>query len=75
MTYRIIPLVLSKYVGEKGYMTFLTDYGVPILRPFIMWYIEGAEKNIIVDTAIEAEDYQNYHPKFNDLDVDSLMSF
>jgi len=26
MTYRIIPLILSKYVGEKGYMTFLTDY-------------------------------------------------
>ena len=44
MTYRIIPLILSRYVGEKGYMTFLTDYGVPIVRPFIMWYIQGAEK-------------------------------
>lgn len=75
MNYRIIPLILSKYVGEKGYMTFLTDYGVPIVRPFIIWYIQGAEKNIIVDTAIEAKDYQNYHPKFKDLDVDSMMSF
>jgi len=75
MIYRIIPLVLSKYVGEKGYMTFLTDYGVPIVRPFIMWYIEGAEKNIIVDTAIEARDYQNYHPKFKDLEIDPIMSF
>ena len=53
MTYRIIPLVLSKYVGEKGYMTFLTDYGVPIIRPFIMRFIEGLEEYIPVDTAIE----------------------
>ena len=75
MTYRIIPLILSKYVGEKGYMTFLTDYGVPIVRPFIMWYIEGAEKTILVDTAIEARDYQNYHPKFNNLEMDPMMSF
>ena len=75
MTYRIIPLVLSKYVGEKGYMTFLTDYGVPIIRPFILWYIEGAEKTILVDTAIEARDYQNYHSKFNNLEMDPMMSF
>jgi glyoxylase-like metal-dependent hydrolase (beta-lactamase superfamily II) len=75
MTYRIIPLVLSKYVGEKGYMTFLTDYGVPITRPFIMWFIEGLEENILVDTAIEAEDYRGYHPEFKNLDIDSIMSF
>ena len=75
MTYRIIPLILAKYVGEKGYMTFLTDYGVPIVRPFVMWFIEGAEKTILVDTAIEARDYQNYHPKFNNLEVDPIMSF
>ncbi len=75
MTYRIIPLILSKYVGEKGYMTFLTDYGVPIIRPFILWYIEGAEKTILVDTAIEARDYQNYHSKFNNLEMDPMMSF
>jgi N-acyl homoserine lactone hydrolase len=75
MEYRIIPLVLSKYLGEKGIMTFLTDYGKGILRPFVMWYIEGHEKNILVDTAIEAKDYRNYHPKFKDLDVESVMTF
>lgn len=75
MEYRIIPLVLSKYVGEKGVMTFLTDYGKGILRPFVMWYIEGHEKNILVDTAIDAKDYQNYHPKFKELEVESLMTF
>jgi N-acyl homoserine lactone hydrolase len=75
MEYRIIPLVLSKYVAEKGIMTFLTDYGKTILRPFVMWYIEGHEKNILVDTAIDSEDYRNYHPKFKDLNVESVMTF
>jgi len=75
MKVRIIPLVLAKYTGEKGYMTFLSDYGVPILRPFTMWYIEGLEKHVLVDSAIEADDYKNYHPKFKDLDVTPLMSF
>lgn len=75
MTYRIIPLVLAKYIGEKGWMTYFTDYGMPIVRPFVMWYIQGAEKNILVDTAIEAEDYKNYHPKLKNIDVDSVMSF
>ena len=54
MDCRIIPLVLTKYLGEKGLMTFLTDYGVSIIRPFVMFYIEGLEKNVLVDTAIEA---------------------
>jgi len=75
MNYRIIPLVLSKYVGEKGVMTFLTDYGEPILRPFVMWCIQGADKNIIVDTAIEVEDYKNYHPDFRNLSLDTVMTF
>ena len=75
MEYRIIPLVLSKYVGEKGIMTFLTDYGKGILRPFVVWYIQGHEKNILVDTGIEAEDYRNYHDKFKNIDIESVMSF
>lgn len=75
MEYRIIPLVLSKYVGEKGIMTFLTDYGKKILRPFVMWYIQGHEKNILVDTGIEAEAYRNYHEKFRNIEIESVMSF
>jgi N-acyl homoserine lactone hydrolase len=75
MEYRIIPLVLSKYVAEKGVMTFLKDYGQQIVRPFVMWYIEGHEKNILVDTAIDADDYKAYNPKFKDFDVQSMMTF
>ena len=75
MNYQIIPLVLLKYEGEKGIMTFLTDYGKLITRPFVLWYIRGAEKNILVDTAIEMRDYKNYHPDFKNLSMDQVMSF
>ncbi len=75
MSYQIIPLVLLKYEGEKGVMTFLTDYGKLITRPFVLWYIRGAEKNILVDTAIEMRDYKNYHPDFKNLSMDQVMSF
>jgi len=75
MDYKIIPLVLSKYTGEKGIMTFLKDYGTPIVRPFIMWYIAGLEKNVLIDTGIDASDYKNYHPKFKDIAIDSIMTF
>lgn len=75
MNYKIVPLVLASYIGEKGFMTFLTDYGSAVLRPFVMWYVEGAEKSILVDTAIEAEDYKNYHPKFKELEIEHKMSF
>jgi N-acyl homoserine lactone hydrolase len=74
-SYTIKPLVLAKYVAEKGYMTFLSGYGSPILRPFIMWCIEGAREKIIVDTAIEAEDYRNYDPKFKGLELIHVMTF
>jgi glyoxylase-like metal-dependent hydrolase (beta-lactamase superfamily II) len=75
MNYQIIPLVLLKYEGEKGMMTFLKDYGKAIARPFVLWYIRGAEKNIIVDTAIEKRDYKSYHEDFNQLPMDQIMSF
>lgn len=56
-------------------MTHLMNIGQPIIRPFILWYIEGADKNIIVDTAIEKKDYANFHPEFKNLVMDHVMSF
>jgi N-acyl homoserine lactone hydrolase len=75
MNYRIIPLVLLKYFGDKSMMTHLMYLGQPIIRPFVLWCIKGGDKNIIVDTAIEIEDYRNYHPDFKNLAMDRLMSF
>lgn len=75
MNYQIIPLALFKYAGEKGIMTYLMHYGQPIIRPYILWYIAGTDKNIIVDTAIEMEDYRNYHPDLKNLALEPIMSF
>ena len=62
-------------MAEKGVMTFMTHYGQTVMRPFIMWYIEGAGKHILVDTAIEMQDFRNYHSAFKDLSMDALMGF
>ncbi len=72
---KIIPLTLCYYTGEKGYMTYMTDYGSPIIRPFVTWFIAGAEKNILVDSAIEAREYQDYHPVLAELEMTAVQSF
>jgi glyoxylase-like metal-dependent hydrolase (beta-lactamase superfamily II) len=74
-THVIKPLWLAKTIGEKGPMTYLTNNSVPIVRPYVMWYIKADGKNILVDTAIEAHDYQNYHPGFKSLSFEALQSF
>jgi len=73
--YVIKPLLLSKIVSEKGHMTYLTYYGQPIVRPYVMWYIRTEDKNVLVDTAIEAEDYRTYHPGFNKLPFKPVQTF
>lgn len=73
--YIIYPLTLASYVGEAGFMTYLENYGKPILRPFSMWVIKGADFSIVVDTAINAQDYKEYHPSLNKKSVNEYMSF
>jgi glyoxylase-like metal-dependent hydrolase (beta-lactamase superfamily II) len=75
MSYRIIPLCLWYYTGEMGYMTYMMNYGQPIIRPFVVWFIEGAKKNILVDTGIDGKDYLAYHPHFRNLDITEIHSF
>ena len=74
-TYRIRPITLARAKSDKGPMTYLIHYGEKIWRPYIFWIIEGAGKNIIVDTAIHATDYTAYHPGFKNLPIEHLMSF
>ena len=71
----IKPLMLSKVLSEKGPMTYLAYYGQAIVRPYVMWYIQAGEKNLLIDTAIEAEDYRNYHPGFNHLPFIAVQTF
>jgi len=71
----IKPLMLSKVLSEKGPMTYLAYPGHTIIRPYVMWYIRVGDKNVLVDTAIEAEDYRNYHPGFNNMPFESVQTF
>lgn len=75
MSYEITPLALCYYQAEKGYMTYMANYGQSIIRPFVVWFIRGASRNIIVDSGIEARDYVAYHPSFKDLEVTHLQTF
>jgi N-acyl homoserine lactone hydrolase len=72
---RIRPITLSRVQAEKGVMTFLAYYGQKIWRPYTFWVIEGAGKNILVDTAAEADQYRGYHPGFKALPIEHLLSF
>lgn len=35
---------------DKGMMTYQLDYGKPYTIPIYCWYLEGGEKNVLVDT-------------------------
>jgi len=67
--------MLSKVMHEKGPMTYLAYSGQPVLRPYVMWYIRVGDKHLLVDTAIEAEDFKNYHPGFKNMPYESVNSF
>jgi len=75
VNYVIKPLLLSQLLGEKGVMTYLAYYGQSIIRPYVMWFIEGGEKKILVDTAIEARDYQNLSPGFRRFPFKHVQTF
>lgn len=72
---KIHPVTLARIQADKGIMTYLTYYGEKIWRPYIFWIIEGAGQNILVDTAIHANQYQGYHPGFGDLPFEPVSTF
>jgi len=53
--YRIVPLPIGTLEIDKSRMMYFTDPGVPITIPTISFFIEGGEKNILVDTGASAE--------------------
>jgi len=50
MIYKIHPIVTGAKIFDKGMMTYQHDYGKPFVIPIYSWYIEGGDKNILVDT-------------------------
>jgi N-acyl homoserine lactone hydrolase len=52
--YRIKPLPILKIEGDMGFQTYRMNYGIKIPLGVYSWFIEGADKNVLVDTAVEA---------------------
>ena len=48
--YRIHPIVMGSKRFDKGMMTYQHGYGKTYIIPIYCWYLEGGDKNIIVDT-------------------------
>lgn len=48
--YRIHPIVVGAKLFDKGTMTYQHDYGQRFVVPIYSWYIEGGDKNILIDT-------------------------
>ncbi len=49
-TYKIHPIVMGTKVFDKSMMTYQHGQGVKYTIPIHCWYIEGADKKILVDT-------------------------
>lgn len=73
--YIVKPLILSQIEADTSIMTYLTYIGQKRIRPYVMWYIQGSEKKILIDTAIEAKSYREYHPGFSDFPFEHVQSF
>jgi len=73
--YQIKPLLLATVAAEKGPMTYLAYHGQPVIRPYVMWYIRAGDKNVLIDSAIEAEDYRLSHPAFEHMPFKVVQSF
>jgi glyoxylase-like metal-dependent hydrolase (beta-lactamase superfamily II) len=51
--YTIHPLVVGINETDQGVMTYLRDYGKRIYLPIYVFYINGGDKHILVDTGLE----------------------
>ncbi|AWB11024.1 Glyoxylase, beta-lactamase superfamily II [Thermodesulfobium acidiphilum] len=50
ITYKIHPIVLGSKSFDKSMMTYQFNYGKPFVIPIYSWYLEGSNKNILIDT-------------------------
>jgi N-acyl homoserine lactone hydrolase len=51
--YIIHPLVVGANELDQGVMTYLRWYGQRIHIPIMIFYIEGGNENILIDTGLE----------------------
>lgn len=70
-TYRIRPLPLSRMEMDMSNLTYLFNQGKKIWAVNYCWYIEGADQNILVDTAAEGK----LAVAFRGYQAEEIMSF
>lgn len=70
-TYKIIPLITIKLEVDMGIFTYRINYGTKIWAPIFMWYIEGAEQRIIVDTGANIK----FAKSFRNLNAKNILTF
>jgi metal-dependent hydrolase (beta-lactamase superfamily II) len=71
-TYKIMPLALSILEGDLSVLTYRFNYGQRLKAPIYCFYIEGADKHILVDTGANAEYGTKYRPE---LPIEDVQSF
>jgi N-acyl homoserine lactone hydrolase len=59
-TYRIRPLPLASFEMDMSVFTYRFNYGKKIWLPIYCWYIQGADKHILVDTGADASQAMQY---------------
>jgi glyoxylase-like metal-dependent hydrolase (beta-lactamase superfamily II) len=62
---KIRPLSTGRFLQvEKSNFTYGLDQGVKIQSPVLMWFIEGARENILVDTGVSDPEWASryHHP-------------
>jgi hypothetical protein len=52
----IHPIVVGTKVFDKGMMIYQHDYGKPYTIPIYSWYLEGANRKILVGYRKDAAD-------------------
>ncbi|RJQ64526.1 MAG: N-acyl homoserine lactonase family protein [Desulfobacteraceae bacterium] len=48
--YKVHPIVVGTKIFDKSMMTYQHGYGDTYTIPIYVWYLEGSDKNILVDT-------------------------
>jgi hypothetical protein len=62
---KIIPLSTGRFLeAEKSMFTYAVDQGVKIQSPILMWFIDGAQHKILVDTGVSDPEWaaRYHHP-------------
>ncbi len=54
-TYRLRPLHLISMENDMSNFTYRLNFGVKVDLPVYCWYVEGADKHILIDTGADAD--------------------